>query len=596
MKSHFHQGLNHNFFKCFCTNICSTKRRLDLSRNIVYKKIKRPLEDIDIPALVLFLKKHQEIICVNLASNNISNSGFINLLDHLRLYKNIRDLDLQNNNIMENGIQYLLEVAEDIEIKSLNLKSNKFGVKAAQEVALFLLKNKHILHLNVSEVNQTASSLIYFMMVLSSEQEDSNVTLKSLDISRPNPGCMYYFDSVHFANIIGHMLKYNISLSALHLQKYNFSCHDIESMMSNAKYNNTLHLLDLSCNNIGDHGLNHLGNWLTKRPALKILILNRNIITDHGARELSIALPFSRLLSLDISYNKITDEGMINVLNTLKKSPCIRQLKIFGNCIGHPSAKIIKRMLESQVLNQENIDVKPYRIDHKWYFARYQDDRCKKEHYDIPYVLFSQVPTISIKEIRPKKTYYKYIHLKSSEMKLQHSTMTITLGKDCKCCYCLKCKGNTLRYDSLHGDIQPNACSCCKCKDSESSEWYVDKSIRDTVISPPDPMKNIMYIMKRVNSETQENILKWININENTLKEDLKTAELNVTEESSSEDIVSCSCSWIQLSVPTLKKHLEEVSSKDLLIIPKNNFIWNARNIHRSIKTEIFQSQYCDTL
>lgn len=64
-----------------------------------------------------------------------------------------------------------------------------------------------MLHLNVSEVDQTASSLIYFIMVLSSEQEISNTTLKSLDISRPNPGCMYYFDSVHFANVIGHMLK-----------------------------------------------------------------------------------------------------------------------------------------------------------------------------------------------------------------------------------------------------------------------------------------------------------------------------------------------------------------------------------------------------
>lgn len=44
-------------------------------------------------------------------------------------------------------------------------------------------------------------------MVLSSDQEISNKSLKSLDISRPNPKCMYYFDSAHFADIIGHMLK-----------------------------------------------------------------------------------------------------------------------------------------------------------------------------------------------------------------------------------------------------------------------------------------------------------------------------------------------------------------------------------------------------
>lgn len=74
-------------------------------------------------------------------------------------------------------------------------------------MAFFLLKNKHINNLNIADVNQTASTLIYFIMVLSSDQEISNKSLKSLDISRPNPKCMYYFDSAHFADMIGHMLK-----------------------------------------------------------------------------------------------------------------------------------------------------------------------------------------------------------------------------------------------------------------------------------------------------------------------------------------------------------------------------------------------------
>lgn len=77
-------------------------------------------------------------------------------------------------------------------------------------------------------------------------------------------------------------------------------------------------------------------------------------------------------------------------------------------------------MLVSQVLSQESIDVRPYRVDHKWYFARYQGDHCKKEYYDVPYGLFSQKLSSPRKEIRPKKTFYKYMHAKSSELKLQH--------------------------------------------------------------------------------------------------------------------------------------------------------------------------------
>lgn len=118
-------------------------------------------------------------------------------------------------------------------------------------------------------------------------------------------------------------------------------------MMSNAKYNNTLYLLDLGSNNIGDHGVEFITNWLVKRPVLKTLILCRNIITNHGARSLSFILPFSRILVLDISYNKITNDGMVDILNTLKKSPLLQQLKIFGNCISHPTAKVLIILIKS---------------------------------------------------------------------------------------------------------------------------------------------------------------------------------------------------------------------------------------------------------
>ena len=80
-------------------------------------------------------------------------------------------------------------------------------MQASKNVAYFLLENKYVCSLNIADVNQTASSLIYFIMVLSSDQEVSNRTLESLDISRPYPGCMYYFDSAHFADVIGHMLR-----------------------------------------------------------------------------------------------------------------------------------------------------------------------------------------------------------------------------------------------------------------------------------------------------------------------------------------------------------------------------------------------------
>ncbi|XP_078043494.1 uncharacterized protein LOC144473476 [Augochlora pura] len=576
---YFSELANQEFFKCFCKETCTAKRRLDMRGSTVHEKIKRLFEDTDVPALIIFLRKYQDIIYINLSSNHITDSGFKNLIDHALTYKQIEKLDLQNNNITELGTRYLLEVGHNLEFKSLNLKANKFGVGASIHVANFLLKNMHLIRLNVAEVDQTGSSLIYFIMVLSQEQDIYNKTLKHLDISRPNPGCMHYFDSDHFASIIGHMLKHNTTLSALHLQKYNFSCHDIETMMSNAIHNNTLVLLNLGCNNIGDHGIDQLAKWLTKRPQLRILVLCSNIITDHGARSLSFTLPFSRLQSLDISYNKITDVGMVELLYTLKKSPLLRQLRIFGNTIGHPVGKIIKRMLISKVLNQEDIDVRPYRVDHRWYIARFEGDRCKKKYEDVPYGLFSRESLPAIKKIRPKRTYHKYIYNRIDDINVQQSVVRIMSSvlimdhrKDCRCCYCLKCKAP--HYDDGCRDIEhPDTCTCCKCKgDDESSDWSVDKEILNRIKSTPDPMEKIAHILKSVGSETGRNITRWINIDEDILEEDLKAiAGGSDTDNESSKD--SCNCSWAQLSISSLQKYLEETSSKNLLIIPKSNTI-----------------------
>nr|XP_034185135.1 uncharacterized protein LOC117606586 isoform X2 [Osmia lignaria] len=510
----YYQLPNQNFFKCFCTSICSATKRLDMKGSVISEKIRRHFQDTDIPALLIFLKKHPDIIHINLANNDISDTGFMNLLDHVLLYKSVENLDLQNNNITEKGTNYLLARAEYLEIKYLNLKANKFGVQN------------------------------------------------------------------------------NTCLRALHLQKYNFSCHDIENMMSNAKYNNTLYLLDLGNNNIGDHGVEHITSWLIKRPALKTLILCRNIITDHGARSLSFTLPFSKILVLDISYNKMTDNGIVDILNTLKKSPLLRQLRIFGNCIGHPAAKIIKRMLMFQVLEQENIDVRPYRVDHKWYFARYEGSRCKKEYHDIPYGLHFNAPRPPTKINRPNMKYYKYTYTKTTELKVQHSIITIISRilsrqhvQDCKCCYCIKCEAP--HFDELCRDANhPEDCTCCKCK--ADSEISIDKSIIDRLVPVIDVMKSISYILKRVNCEVQDKIVRWVNINEDILEEDLETIACNREDvKTSSEDTVLCNTSWVQLNMPTLQKYLQQTSSKNVLIVPKNYLVYS------NSADEMSSLQYC---
>lgn len=58
-------------------------------------------------------------------------------------------------------------------------------------------------------MDQTASSLMYFITNLRHDQDWHNNTLKALDISRPILG---YVDTEHLADAIGYMLKVMLTL------------------------------------------------------------------------------------------------------------------------------------------------------------------------------------------------------------------------------------------------------------------------------------------------------------------------------------------------------------------------------------------------
>lgn len=57
-------------------------------------------------------------------------------------------------------------------------------------------------------------------------------------------------------------------------------------------------------------------------------------------RTLSTCVPYTKLILLDLSYNKLTDIGVVDVLNTLKKIRPMRVLRLFGNQLGHSTGQV----------------------------------------------------------------------------------------------------------------------------------------------------------------------------------------------------------------------------------------------------------------
>ncbi|KAL3285625.1 hypothetical protein HHI36_000157 [Cryptolaemus montrouzieri] len=122
--------------------------------------------------------------------------------------------------------------------------------------------------------------------------------------------------------------------------------------------NKSLKVLNIAANKIGCLGLRMIAKWLETEPALLGLHVGNNQIGDTGARVFSFGMCYSKLKFLNISYDRIEDDGMACILDTLKKPYNMGLFFFYGNPIVSKSLKMVERMILSGVLKQNYIDTK----------------------------------------------------------------------------------------------------------------------------------------------------------------------------------------------------------------------------------------------
>jgi len=83
-----------------------------------------------------------------------------------------------------------------------------------------------------------------------------------------------------------------------------------------------------------------IGNTVMKR-----LLLDNNKLGDIGAKHLARALPTMQLTELNIGFNGIDSEGLIEVINAINTNPSVETLVLSGNNITNNVSKVIANML-----------------------------------------------------------------------------------------------------------------------------------------------------------------------------------------------------------------------------------------------------------
>ena len=346
------------------------------------------LGPVDCTAIVNFLKKHNEILMINLSGNKIGCLGCKEISEFLESSTSVSDgncklnsLNLNHNLVTDEGVKYLAKALKhnNCKLDSLNLADNELtneGVKCLAEAlkdsnctlsSLNLAGNESVTDEGVKYLAEALkdcklNSLILWknnvtdegVKYLAEALKDSNCKLKTLNLAGNE------FTDEGVKNLAEALKHSNCKLNSLNLTGNEFTDEGVKYLAEALKEGDCeLESLDLACNKLTDKGVKCLAEAL-KDCKLNSLILWQNNVTDEGVKYLAEALKDSncKLKSLNLWQNNVTEQGVKSLAEALKNTDCkLNSLKLAGNEFTDEGVKYLAEALKDSNCQLNSIDL-----------------------------------------------------------------------------------------------------------------------------------------------------------------------------------------------------------------------------------------------
>jgi Ran GTPase-activating protein (RanGAP) involved in mRNA processing and transport len=267
--------------------------------------------------------RHHSLSVLELAFNAIGNSGCGSLaLRCIARNYNLQTLCLTGNQFGQDGILAIsAAILHGTGLRKLRVAANKLGPVGMKAIAEAVTSNEsRILHM---------------------------ITAGDLDGSVMRPMEELYLGDTSIASdgfsSIPPMLLVNSSLRALSLSSNNLGDQDIVYLSHALSQNRLIPLesLQLSFNEITCQGVECLMNAIWGSETLRELKLDNNKMKDRGAQLCGVVLTSVALLTLDLSFNKITTVGVKALMKNLSENSSVRSLAIAGIPLDHTASKAV---------------------------------------------------------------------------------------------------------------------------------------------------------------------------------------------------------------------------------------------------------------
>ena len=217
-------------------------------------------------------------------------------------------------------------------------------------------ENKKLVSLDLGDTQIKTGTVIAFASALA-----QNKTLKAINLDNPRLFSLQEETTVHVAK----MLRQNASLVEIHLRKHRMADFGADWIADNVRHNRVLKVLDLSCNEIDDRGCHSLSlHLLQEDTPLETLELSTNRVRDDGAFHLANALlKNTRLKALGLAHNRIGSAGLMTLFTALKHNCSLKSILLWGNSIDGQAAETFKELVDCKRLKPEDVDLEAYVSD-----------------------------------------------------------------------------------------------------------------------------------------------------------------------------------------------------------------------------------------
>ena len=309
--------------------------------------------------LVSVVEDHAILIeYIDLSYNHISDAGALTLSRILKSALNLKTLNLQSNNINPDGCKAICEALTDHQsLQYINFNGNSIKTEGVISLVSLLLNCLGILELDLGNNSIDHDGIIAITTALNK----AHFSLEVLNLENPALNSIMQETAVHF----GKMLSINTNLKKLSLRKMKLRCDGIFTLTNHLVENSRLRVLDLSCNEISADGANYLSKYLKlDNCRLESLILGVNKIVNLGGKYIAQALAVNKsLIHIDLTNNRIGDEGLTRIAEALFYNRVLMSFKLFGNHFDQQSLHLFHRLFGTERDFRYYADFETYMVD-----------------------------------------------------------------------------------------------------------------------------------------------------------------------------------------------------------------------------------------